>query len=141
MALEAAVEAAADLLDKAVKTVMVGGPKLRVAQAADASGYALAVMPSAKGLGSECTTFCYEIVESADAYLFAGSVFNDYSSVGYSALLKKEKAVIMQPDSVTIENGPAFGCVVMKDFLKALSKRLKWNKTAYEMCSYRAFEG
>ncbi|CAL2268445.1 unnamed protein product [Prunus armeniaca] len=47
----------------------------------------------------------------------------------------------MQPDSVTIENGPAFGCVVMKDFLKALSKRLKWNKTAYEMCSYRAFEG
>ncbi|CAB4284787.1 unnamed protein product [Prunus armeniaca] len=53
MALEAAVEAAADLLDKAVKTVMVGGPKLRVAQAADASGYALAVMPSAKGLVPE----------------------------------------------------------------------------------------
>ncbi|CAL2268444.1 unnamed protein product [Prunus armeniaca] len=53
MALEGAVEAAADLLDKAVKTVMVGGPKLRVAQAADASGYALAVMPSAKGLVPE----------------------------------------------------------------------------------------
>ncbi|BFG36450.1 hypothetical protein CerSpe_227240 [Prunus speciosa] len=76
MALEAAVEAAADLLDKAVKTVMVGGPKLRVAQAADASGYALAVMPSAKGLvpehhahfigtywGSVSTAFCSEIVE------------------------------------------------------------------------------
>ncbi|CAL8165669.1 unnamed protein product [Prunus armeniaca] len=133
MALEAAVEAAADLLDKAVKTVMVGGPKTP-------SCTSRLMLVAMLWLVHECTTFCYEIVESADAYLFAGSVFNDYSSVGYSALLKKEKAVIVQPDSVTIENGPAFGCVVMKDFLKALSKRLKWNKTAYEMCSYRAFE-
>ncbi|CAI9779206.1 unnamed protein product [Fraxinus pennsylvanica] len=60
MGLEAAVEAAAALLNKAVKPVMVGGPKLRVAKAcnsfvelADACGYALAVMPSAKGLVPE----------------------------------------------------------------------------------------
>ncbi|WRX24037.1 hypothetical protein QQP08_016524 [Theobroma cacao] len=57
MGLEAAVEATAESLNKAVKPVSVGGPKLRVAKAceafvklADASGYALAVMPSAKGL-------------------------------------------------------------------------------------------
>ncbi|KAI3507360.1 hypothetical protein L1887_22341 [Cichorium endivia] len=50
MGLEAAVEAAAVFLNKAVKPVMVGGPKLRVANAsnafvelADASGYALAM--------------------------------------------------------------------------------------------------
>ncbi|VFQ89323.1 unnamed protein product [Cuscuta campestris] len=152
MGLEAAVEAAAEFLNKAVKPIMVGGPKLRAAKAcksfvelADACGYPLAVMPSAKGLvpeehphfigtywGAVSTAFCAEIVESADAYLFAGPIFNDYSSVGYSLLLKKEKAIVVQPDRVTIGNGPAFGCVLMKDFLSALGKRLKHNKTAYE---------
>lgn len=152
MGLEAAVEATAEFLSKAVKPVMVGGPKLRVAKAsdafvelADACGYALAVMPSAKGLvpehhphfigtywGAVSTAFCAEIVESADAYLFAGPIFNDYSSVGYSLLLKKDKAIIVQPDRVTIANGPTFGCILMKDFLKALAKRLKCNTTAYE---------
>ncbi|KAL3753592.1 hypothetical protein ACJRO7_000922 [Eucalyptus globulus] len=152
MELEAAVEAAAEFLNEAVKPVMVGGPKLRVAKAseafvelANACGFAVAVMPSAKGLvpehhphfigtywGAVSTAFCAEIVESADAYLFAGPIFNDYSSVGYSLLLKKEKAIILQPDRVVIGNGPAFGCVLMKDFLKALSKRVKRNTTAYE---------
>ncbi|KAK7287434.1 hypothetical protein RIF29_00711 [Crotalaria pallida] len=150
--LEAAVEAATDFLNKAVKPVLVGGPKLRVAKAsdafvelADACGYAYAVMPSAKGLipehhphfigtfwGAVSTAFCAEIVESADAYLFAGPIFNDYSSVGYSLLVKKEKAIIVQPDRVVIGNGPAFGCVLMKDFLKGLAKRLKHNETSYE---------
>ncbi|KAF7141265.1 hypothetical protein RHSIM_Rhsim06G0200000 [Rhododendron simsii] len=60
MGLEAAVEAAATFLDKAVKPVMVGGPKLRVAKAYDAfveladdSSYAVPVMPSAKGMFPE----------------------------------------------------------------------------------------
>ncbi|XP_021744739.1 pyruvate decarboxylase 2-like [Chenopodium quinoa] len=152
MGLHAAVEAAADFLNKAVKPVMVGGPKLCVAKAcgsfvdlADASGYALAVMPSAKGLvpehhphfigtywGAVSTAFCAEIVESADAYLFAGPIFNDYSSVGYSLLLKREKAILVQPDRVVIGNGPAFGCVLMKDFLKELAKKIKKNTTAFE---------
>lgn len=131
---------------------MVGGPKLRVSKAcdafvdlADASGYPLAVMPSAKGLvpenhphfigtywGAVSTSFCAEIVESADAYLFVGPIFNDYSSVGYSLLLKKEKAIVVQPDRVIIGNGPSFGCVLMKDFLIALAKRVTRNTTAYE---------
>lgn len=150
--LEAAVDTALDFLNKAVKPVLVGGPKLRVAQAcdafvelADACGYAVSVMPSAKGLvpehhphfigtywGAVSTAFCAEIVESADAYLFAGPIFNDYSSVGYSLLIKKEKAIFVQPDRVVIGNGPAFGCVLMKDFLRELSKRIKHNATAYE---------
>ncbi|XP_023750267.1 pyruvate decarboxylase 1 [Lactuca sativa] len=152
MGLEAAIEAAAEFLNKAVKPVMVAGPKLRVAKAcdefvelADSCGYPVAVMPSAKGIfpeeyprfigtywGVVSTAFCAEILESADAYLFAGPVFNDFSSVGYSLLLKKEKAIILQPDRVLIGNGPAFGCVLMKDFLIGLSKRLKKNTTAYE---------
>lgn len=152
MGLECAVEATAEFLNKAVKPVLVGGPKLRVAKAgkafvelADACGYPVAVMPSAKGLvpehlprfigtywGAISTTFCAEIVESADAYLFVGPIFNDYSSVGYSLLLKKEKAIIVQPDRVVVANGPTFGCILMKDFLLALSKRLNRNTTAYE---------
>ncbi|KAJ4793107.1 Pyruvate decarboxylase [Rhynchospora pubera] len=152
MGLEAAVEATLQVLSKAVKPVLVGGPKIRVAKAkdafvqlADVSGYPVAVMPSAKGLvpehhphfigtywGAVSTAFCAEIVESADAYIFAGPIFNDYSSVGYSLLLKKEKAIIVQPERVVVANGPAFGCVLMKDFFQALSKRIAKNTTAFE---------
>uniref|UniRef100_A0A0E0HFV2 pyruvate decarboxylase n=1 Tax=Oryza nivara TaxID=4536 RepID=A0A0E0HFV2_ORYNI len=134
--LEYAVEAAADFLNKAVKPVMVGGPKIRVAKAkkafagiAESSGYPFAVMPSAKGLvpehhprfigtywGAVSTTFCAEIVDS----------------VGYSLLLKREKAVIVQPDRVVVGNGPAFGCILMTEFLDALAKRLDRNTTAYD---------
>ncbi len=96
--LEAAVEAAATVLNAAVKPVLVAGSKMRVAKAApafqqlaDACGYAVAIMPDAKGqiseehpqfigtywgcVSSSCTS---EIVESADCYLFAGPIFNDY---------------------------------------------------------------
>ncbi|KAJ0267082.1 Pyruvate decarboxylase 2 [Hirschfeldia incana] len=150
--LEAAVEAAAEFLNKAVKLVLVGRTKMRVAKAADAfveladaSGYSVAVMPSAKGQvpehhkhfigtywGAVSTAIFAEIAESADAYLFAGPIFNDYSSVGYSLLLKKEKAIIVQPNRVTIGNGPAFGCVLMKYFLNGVAKRIKRNETSYE---------
>ncbi|KAJ8761121.1 hypothetical protein K2173_000800 [Erythroxylum novogranatense] len=150
--LEAAVEITAEILNKAVKPVLVGGPKLRVAKArkafvelADATGYPIAVMPSGKGLvpehhphfigtywGAVSTSFCGEIVESADAYVFAGPIFNDYSSVGYSLLIKKEKAIIVEPNRVTIGNGPSFGWVFMADYLKALAKKLKKNSTAME---------
>ncbi|XP_030524365.1 pyruvate decarboxylase 2-like [Rhodamnia argentea] len=152
LGLEAAVEATAAFLDNAVKPVLIGGPKLRVANAcdafvelADACGYPIGVMPSAKGLvpehhphfigtywGAVSTAFSAEIVESADAYLFAGPIFNDYSSVGYSLLLKREKAIIVEPDRVVVANGPAFGCILMKDFLQSLAKKLKFNSTAYE---------
>nr|AIE47262.1 pyruvate decarboxylase [Hevea brasiliensis] len=152
LGLEAAVEAAAEFLNKAVKPVIVGGPKLRVAKAqkaflelADASGYPVAVMPSGKGLvpehhphfigtywGAVSTGFCGEIVESSDAYVFVGPIFNDYSSVGYSLLIKKEKAIKVHPNRVTVGNGPSFGWVFMADFLSALAKKLKKNSKAME---------
>ncbi|KAJ4982006.1 hypothetical protein NE237_032843 [Protea cynaroides] len=152
MGLEAAVEATADFLNKAVKPVIVGGPKLRFGKAQDAfvelanaCGYPIAIMPSAKGLvpeqhpqfigtywGAVSTSFCGEIVESADAYMFVGPIFNDYSSVGYSLLIKKEKSVIVQRNRVTIGNGSSLGWVFMADFLKALAPKLKKNTTALE---------
>ncbi|CAI9090987.1 OLC1v1025896C1 [Oldenlandia corymbosa var. corymbosa] len=153
LGVEAAAEAAATFLNKAVKPVLIGGPKLRVAKAGDAflefanaSAYPLAVMPSAKGLlvpenhphfigtywGSISSPFCRETVESADAYIFVGPVFSDGTTVGHSLLLNKDKAIIVQPDRVVIGNGPAFGCVLMKDFLQELTKRIKKNNTAFE---------
>lgn len=152
LGLEAAAEATADFLNKAVKPVIIGGPKLRVAKAqkafvelADACGYPVAVMPSGKGLvpehhpyfigtywGAVSTNYVGEVVESADAYIFVGPIFNDYSSVGYSLLIKKEKAIVVQPNRVTIANGPSYGWVFMAEFLSLLAKKLKRNTTAME---------
>ncbi|KAK0584920.1 hypothetical protein LWI29_020916 [Acer saccharum] len=102
-------------------------------------------MPSAKGLvpeqhphfigiywGVASNAFCGEIVETADASLFVGPVFDDFNSVGDTLLLRKNKAIIVEPERVLIPNGPIFGCVLMKDFLEALSKKLEHNTTAYE---------
>ncbi|CAN0927602.1 Pyruvate decarboxylase 1, partial [Linum grandiflorum] len=137
--LEAAVEAAAEFMNKAVKPVIVGGPKLRVGKAqkafvelADASGYAVSVMPSGKGLVPEHLTNFIGRYWGAVSTSFCGPIFNDYSSVGYSLLIKKEKAIIMQPNRVTIGNGPSFGWVFMNDFLAALAKKLKKNTAAIE---------
>ncbi|KAK3198036.1 hypothetical protein Dsin_021451 [Dipteronia sinensis] len=136
----------------AVKSVIVGWPKLREAKVqpafmefAEASGFSISVMPSGKGLvpehhphfivtywGAVSSSFCGEIVESADTYVFVGPIFNDYSSVGYSLLIKKEKAVIGQPNCVTIGNGPSLGWVFMDEFLSALAKTLKKNSTSLE---------
>lgn len=152
LGLEAAVEATAEFLNRAVKPVIIGGPKLRVAKAqkafvelANACGYPIAIMPSGKGLvpeqhpnfigtfwGAVSSSYCGEIVESADAYVFVGPIFNDYSSVGYSLLIKQEKLVVVQPNRVTIGNGPSFGWVFMAEFLTALAKKLKKNSTAME---------
>ncbi|EEF47752.1 pyruvate decarboxylase 1 [Ricinus communis] len=153
MVLEVAVEAAAEILNKAVKPVLVAGPKLRAAKACNAfvqlaksCGYAFAVMPAAKGLvpenhphhfigtywGAASTVFCAEIVETADASLLAGPIFDDLSSLGYSLLFNKKKAIIAEPDRIIIPEMPVLGTIVLKDFLKRLAKRLDHNKTSYQ---------
>ncbi|KAK9830951.1 hypothetical protein WJX81_001721 [Elliptochloris bilobata] len=150
--LEAAVAAAAAFLNKAVKPVLVGGVKLRAAHAkpqfkelADASRYAVAIMPNAKGFfpesykrfigiywGQVSTPFCAETVEASDAYLFAGPIFNDYTSVGYSLLLKEEKMIKVDVSRVTIGGRQSYGCIAMPDFLSALAKAIKPNETCFE---------
>ncbi len=116
-ALEAAVEHAAEMLNAAVKPVLVGGVKLRpwaavgaFAEVAQASGYATAMMPNAKGFfdesapgfigtywGPVSSPGCAEVVESADAYLFAGPTFTDYTTTGYTALINPREAHPGQP--------------------------------------------
>ncbi|OAE27928.1 hypothetical protein AXG93_3309s1250 [Marchantia polymorpha subsp. ruderalis] len=150
--LQASVDAAAEFLNRAVKPVLVCGPKIRVAKAkkacvefAEAAGYPVAVMPSAKGLfpetyskfigtywGAVSSPFALEIVESADAYIFIGPIFNDYSSVGYSLLIKKDKMLVVQPDRVTVGAGASYGCVVMVEFLTLLAQKVRKNEVAWE---------
>jgi len=150
--LDAAIDAAAKFLNAAAKPVLIAGPKLRCykaeqafAELIDASDYPVAMMPDAKGRVSEShphfigtywgnvsSPYCAEIVESADAYLFAGPIFNDYSSVGYSLLIKDAKSVRVEAERVTIGASQQFGCVLMADFLSGLGKKLKQNPTSFE---------
>jgi pyruvate decarboxylase len=144
--LNAAVEHAASLLNAASKPVLVGGVKLRSSRAikefqeiAKVSEYAIAVMPDAKGFVSEhvphymgvywgCISSpgCSEIVESSDLYLFAGSVFTDYTTVGYSALINPEKLIHAAPDYVKLP-GQVYNQVLLAEFLSSLAKKIKPN--------------
>ncbi|GLI68837.1 hypothetical protein VaNZ11_013380 [Volvox africanus] len=151
--LEAAVDAAVEHLSKAVKPVLLAGVRTRPARTraavlrlANASKYPVAVMPDAKGMfpedhqqyigmywgavSSPCTC---EVVESSDVVICVGGVWTDYSTVGYSLLLKPEKMIRVDNNRVTICNGPTFGCVVMADFLEALAARVKANDTGLTM--------
>lgn len=152
MSLNAAVEASVKFLDTCAKPVLVGGPKLRLGKAreafvklAESCGYAYATMPSAKGQvnenhprfigtywGAVSSPFCLEIVESADAYIFVGPIFNDYSSVGYSLLIKKQHMIVVNPDRVMVCGKAEFGCVLMKDFVELLAEKITPNPNSYD---------
>lgn len=150
--LEAAVETALELLGKAVKPVLVGGVKLRAAhrreafeRLAERSGFATAIMPNAKGMVSEklerfmgvywgqvSSPYCAETVESSDCYVFAGPVTNDYTSVGYSLLLKTEKMIVVDGDRVSVAGKRFFSCIAMERFLDALAERVAFNDAAWK---------
>ncbi|DBA80991.1 TPA: Pyruvate decarboxylase 3 [Trebouxia sp. C0005] len=151
--LDAAVKYASEFMNKAVKPVMVGGVKMRwpgKAQDAfihlsEAGQYPVAMQPSAKGFfpenhkrflgtywGQVSSPYCSEVVESCDVYMFVGAIHNDYSSVGYSLLLKKEKMIDVDLFRVTIGGRHTFGCVNMRDFLNAMAKAVKPNSTAWD---------
>lgn len=134
-----------EFLDRPTGNCRVAKAQKAFVELADAARYPIAIMPSGKGLvpehhphffgtycGAVSTSFPWEIVESADAYIFVGPIFNDYSSVGYSLLIKKEKAIIVQPNRVTAGSGSSIGWVFMADFLSAFAKKLKRNNTALE---------
>jgi len=144
--LDAAAEHAAELLNGAAKPVLVAGVKLRSTGAiaafsalADASGYAVASMPNAKGYlneqdagymgiywGPVGSPGCGEIVESADLYLFAGPMFTDYTTTGHAAVLNPGKMINVQPTHVVME-GRSYNNVPMAQFLSALASKLKPN--------------
>ncbi|MDF1743822.1 MAG: thiamine pyrophosphate-binding protein [Gimesia sp.] len=146
LSLNAAVEQAAELLNAAIKPVLVSGVKLRSFGAesqfqklADASGYAIASMPNAKGFfdeqhphymgtywGPVGSPGCGEIVDSADLCLFAGPTFTDYTTTGHAALVDPTKVIQALPNSVVFPN-QTFSNVKLAEFLEELATKLKSN--------------
>ena len=146
LSLQAAVEHAAGLLNKATRPTLVAGVLLRAANAREqfqrlitTSGYATAVMPDAKGFISEqqpqyigiywgavSSPGCAEIIESSDAYVFAGAIFTDYSTTGYTTLIDNQKLIYAARDYVKIQD-QIYTHVYLADFLTALNTKIKHN--------------
>jgi len=156
--LNAAVNQATAFLNAAEKPILVGGVKLRswgaikaFEDVANASGYAVAMMPNAKSFfsekhpsyigtywGSVSTPGCGEVVESCDAYLFAGPVFSDYTTTGFSALINPKKMIHAGRDYVRLP-GNCFQRVYLNEFLSSLSKQIKRNDKSLQ--AYNRIKG
>ena len=150
-ALAAAVAHAADLLGSTTRPVLVAGPRIRPPEAsaafkklADAAGYAVATQPAAKGMfpedhpafaglywGPVSSPGVAALVESADAYLFAGGLLSDYSTSGYSALIDPKKLLLANPDDVRLPDARYMG-VILADFLGALAEKVRPNPASLE---------
>lgn len=147
--LNAAILEAAQILNAAVKPVLIAGSKARHCEALGmiedlslSCGYALAAMPDAKGFVSEqhpnyigiywgpvSAPGCGEIVESSDLYFFIGPNFNDYTTVGHVCNIQPKKMIVIADGSVSIA-GNVYTGVYMNEFLSGLKKVLKRNDTA-----------
>ena len=143
ISLNVAANAVLKLLNEThvVKPVLIAGAKLRSADAVDdfaafanALGCGVAVMPDAKGLFSETNAQymgCYwvgvsarhvqEVVESADLIICAGAVLNDYTTVGWTALLPPNKTVLLGPTHVDA-GGKHYPQVGLKAMLRAMAE-------------------
>jgi pyruvate decarboxylase len=148
-ALKGAVKAAADFLNSAAKPLVVTGEELRAGCAErsfetllQASDYAFASMPGAKGFVSEkhpnyigtywgpvSSPGTNEIVESANVYLFAGPRFTDYTTCGFSDLINPEKLIHAGRDFVRLPN-VTYNKVMIGEFLEALAKEVKPNDSS-----------
>jgi pyruvate decarboxylase/indolepyruvate decarboxylase len=151
MALQSAVNLAADLIEKSNDPVLLAGPHLRTHEAidafkelADALGCAVAVQPSAKSFFSEdhpqfigvywgevSSPGCQEIVEESDLIIAGGPVYTDYSTVGWTAIPEENKMVNIRPSRVDFPYSEHTG-IQITDFLKALAKKVKENKSSLE---------
>lgn len=145
--LDAAVASAAAFLSRAVKPVLLAGAHLRSERArsamialAEASGMPVAVMPNARGcfpedhpsfIGVFWATISWpctgEVVVSADAYLFAGPVWNDMSTQAFTQLIQLNSAVVAEREAVKVGGDAFFGGVLLPDFLERLALKVKPN--------------
>jgi len=147
--LNAAVDEVSARIAAAVRPVLIAGVKLRSQQAvlafrhlADRLGCAVAVMPDAKGLfpeshpgfigtywGPVSTAGCAPIVESSDCQIFAGPIFNDYTTTGWSTLSSPEKRIVAGANDVVV-NGAVFTHLRLGDVLERLASRVTPNSTS-----------
>ena len=153
--LDACIEEILSVLNAAVKPVRVSGSRVRKHQAkealhlfADKCGYAFANMPNGKGMvdedsstyigtywGQVSSPYVCETVESADIYVFVGPVFNDYTTTGYSTLIKDEKMILIKGREVSVCGRKRFHGVRMCDVLERLAGKVRKNDAS--MRNYR----
>ncbi|KAK0713447.1 pyruvate decarboxylase [Lasiosphaeria miniovina] len=146
-ALEAAGNCASEYLSGKLKPVILVGPKLRRAGAeaellrlAEAMGCAVAVQPAAKGMfpedhpqfvgifwGQVSTGAADTIVHWADALICVGTIFNDYSTVGWTAV-PDIPLMAADMDHVTFP-GAHFSRVRLPEFLGRLAEQVSFNDT------------
>ena len=142
--LEAAIAAAAKFLHGKQKPVLLIGSKLRAAGAekqavelADALGCAVTVMAAAKSFfpenhphfasiywGEISSPGAREIVDWADAVVCIGTIFNDYSTVGWTAMPNGAGALMADQNRVYLE-GCDFGRIYLRDFLSGLARKVQ----------------
>lgn len=142
--LEAAVTAAASFLRGKQKPVLLIGSKLRAAgaekeaiQLAEALGCSVAVMAAAKSFfpedhpqfvgtywGEISAPGAREIVDWSDAIVCIGTIFNDYSTVGWTAEPKGAGVLTADKNRVHFE-GHDFGRIHLRDFLSALAAKVE----------------
>jgi indolepyruvate decarboxylase len=149
--LQKALKHVAAFLNGARQPVLVAGSRLRSWNAigafetlASKCAYGVACMPNAKSFfpetnpqfigiywGNASSPGCREVVESSDAYLFAGPIFSDYTTVGFSALIQPARLVVASPDQILVE-GQAYHGIVFSEFLTGLASKLNSNPTSLD---------
>ena len=141
-----AVARAGDLLAQAKKPILLAGVHLRAYGAidafrelAEALGCAVAVMPNAKGFfpedhpqyvgiywGEVSSPQCQAIVDWSDLVVAAGAVFNDYTTVGWTAQPSRQRLVSAEAHQVRVP-GVEFTGVALAEFLSDLAKKVQAN--------------
>jgi pyruvate decarboxylase len=150
--LERAIAAASNFLQGKQKPVLLIGSKLRAARAekqaielADALGCAVTVMAAAKSFfpedhpqfagiywGEISSPGAREIVDWADAVVCVGTIFNDYSTVGWTAMPSGGSVLTADQNRVYLD-GYDFGRIHLRDFLAGLARKVqKREATAVE---------
>ena len=152
--LKAAVAAAGSFLRARKKPVLLIGSKLRAAGAekeaielANALGCSVAVMAAAKSFfpedhpqfigiywGEISAPGAREIVDWSDGIICIGAIFNDYSTVGWTAMPSGSNVLNADLDRVYFE-GHDFSRVRLREFLSALARVVE--KRDATMIEYR----
>jgi pyruvate decarboxylase/indolepyruvate decarboxylase len=141
-----AVGRANELLQQAKKPILLAGVHLRAYGAidafrelAEALGCAVAVMPNAKGFfpedhpqyvgiywGEVSSPQCQAIVDWSDLVVSAGAVFNDYTTVGWSAQPSRQRLISAESGQVRLHDVEFTG-VALAEFLSDLAKKVQTN--------------
>lgn len=149
LSLDAAISKATEILDAKQKPVILVGPKVRrvgaqkaLLRLAEAIGCAVVLQPTAKGSfpeshsqfagifwGQVSTLAADTIVNWADVLICVGTVFTDYTTVGWTALPSVPQLVADVDSLTTAYPSTYFNRVHLYDFLSRLAEVAHWNDT------------